>query len=75
MTESQAAYLDVCCPCCRKYIGSYKQVNGKVWLRVGIINCRVIRAVCECGADFDFDASQKKLEQLVERSKRIKDML
>ena len=78
MSESQAVYQDdltVRCRNCGAVIGQYERRRDQVWLRVGIISCRTIRAVCQCGAEFDFDSSQKRLEKLIERSRRLKDML
>lgn len=74
MTETQASYLPdetaVTCPKCGRVIGIYSQVGTQVWLRVGTLTCRVIRAKCECGAEFDFDASGKRLEDLINRLKK-----
>ena len=75
MTESQSAYLSVPCPNCGKPVGDYRQVDGQIWLRIGSLTCRVVRATCDCGSPFDFDASGKKLERLLERRQKAKDML
>lgn len=75
MTEPRTAYLSdlsVTCPKCGRVIGQYQKHGDQVWLRIGIITCRVIRSVCDCGYEFDYDASQKKLEQLIERIKANK---
>ena len=75
MSEPRAAYLSdlsVTCPKCGRVIGHYQKHGDQVWLRVGIITCRVIRSVCDCGYEFDYDASQKKLERLIERIKANK---
>ena len=72
MTESPAVYLSdtaVRCPSCGRVVGHYTQVKGQVWLTVGYLTCRVIRAVCECGAEFGYMASGKRLERLIEKSK------
>lgn len=74
MTETQAPYLTddtaVTCPKCGQLVGWYKKVGSQVWLDVGPITCRVIRATCNnCGAEFDFDASGKRLEDLIKRAK------
>lgn len=72
MTETQADYLTdtaVTCPKCGRVVGYYFPVNSQIWLKVGKITCRVIRAKCECGSEFDFDASSKRLEDLIDRIK------
>ena len=72
MSESPAVYdsdTRVTCPSCGRVVGHYQQVGGQVWLAVGCLSCRVIRAVCECGAEFDYMASGKRLERLIEKSK------
>lgn len=73
MTESPAVYLEdtaVKCPSCGRVVGHYQQVQQQVWLRVGCLSCREIRAVCECGAEFDYMVSGKRLERLIERIKK-----
>jgi len=75
MSETQAAYLAVKCPKCGRCVGDYKKMGDQIWLSVGALTCRTIRAVCECGAEFDFDSSQKQLEMLIERSRRLNNML
>lgn len=72
MTETPAVYdsdTRVTCPSCGRVVGHYRQVGTQVWLAVGCLSCRVIRAVCECGAEFDYMASGKRLERLIEKSK------
>lgn len=74
MSETQAVYHSdtlVRCPACGRIVGEYTQVGTQVWLNVGCLTCRVIRAKCECGAEFDYMASGKRLERLIERSKDL----
>ena len=72
MTETPAVYLSdtaVRCPNCGRVVGEYRKVGTQVWLAVGCLTCREIRAKCECGAEFDYMSSAKKLEDLIERIK------
>lgn len=73
MSESLTAYLTVKCPKCGRCIGDYRKMGDQIWLSVGPLTCRTIRAFCECGCEFDFDSSHKRLEMLIERSRRLKN--
>jgi len=66
MNDSEAI---VKCPECGREIGCYKPNEGAVWLKIGPLLIRVLRAKCDCGFEFDFDVSTKRLEDLIERIK------
>ena len=73
MTEQQAQYDEslepVKCPNCGRIKGHYRQVGDQVWLARDDEVVRVLRSVCACGERFDFMASEKRLEDLIERLK------
>ena len=72
MSETPAVYQSdtaVRCPSCGRVVGYYTRVGAQVWLTIGCLTCRVIRSRCKCGAEFDYMASGKKLDDLIERIK------
>jgi len=69
MSESQAQYDVVKCPNCGRIKGHYRQVGDQIWLARDDEVVRVLRSVCACGERFDFMASEKRLDDLLERLK------
>ena len=59
------------CPKCGQKIGYYEPRHGTVWLKIGHLSVRVLRSYCECGFEFDFDVSTKRLEELIKRIKEL----
>ena len=63
----------VICAGCGAVIGEY--ANGPdraVWLRVGHLLLSSANGICECGKRWSWCASDKKMEDLLERIKRRK---
>ena len=58
MTEQQA---QVTCPNCGRIKGHYQQVGDQVWLARDDEAIRVLRSVCACGVEFNYMASEKRL--------------
>ena len=67
MTEQQAQYDVVTCPHCGRIKGHYQQVGDQIWLARDDEVVRVLRSVCACGVEFNYMASEKRLEDLIER--------
>jgi len=69
--ENEINQAVVKCPKCGRVIGHYEPMQGAVWLKIGSLSVRVLRSFCECGFEFDFDVSTKRLEDLLERVKNM----
>jgi len=60
----------VTCPTCGAEIGHYVQVGRRVCLHVGALVLLTLDGTCAvCGASFHFDASMKRLDDLIARMK------
>jgi len=79
MTEAQAQYDVIAkystdpvkCPKCGRVKGFYQRVGDQIWLARDGEVVRVLRSICACGEEFNFMASEKRLEDLIERLKNV----
>ena len=84
MPESQTAYLGFDCPKCGKAVGEFitVKIDGhfgpkiRTRLRIGGLIVNYAIGNCSyCGAPVEFRETTKTLDRLIERSRRLKNML
>ncbi len=57
---------------CNQLIGEYVQVRNEIWLLIGGVKLFAAHGICaNCGKEYHFYASEKKLEKIIARLKAI----
>lgn len=71
MTEPKPTYTaddSVRCPGCSTGLGAYVCEGPETWLQIGPVRAKVVHGKCvNCGQDYHFVASEKRLEKLLKR--------